>query len=1562
MKMEYMVPFVLFLHLCLGQALTVVVPPDSPAAIEVGQNVTLKANPNGTIEDGTWVFETTTILLWYPGRERPDPQYKNRIFFNASDASLTLTSLQVDDSGQYALNGFKADGNQFRREFVLFVQVPISHVTMTVSDTNLIEFNDTVTLNCSASGTPLWFQWINGTSVVTASDRVQFNNERNVLTIKPVTRFDTGPFSCNGFNNVSQEHSWSVHLNISYGPSNLMLEVAPDKMAYVSGSSVTLTCTAESKPAASYMWLFNDTLLNKVGRLLELTDLQINKTGQYTCLVHNSLTSRYEKISRSLTIVDPISAVVVNKAGPPILNMTFTLSCDVTGPVDSIHWMKSNIYLPADNRISTSNNNATLTLTPVEMSDNGTYSCMAFNVASNKTSNDYTLTVNYGPRMPVILGPSIIATASNLMLSCSAASWPPSNFTWYFNGLLVKEGPDYKVDNLSLSNSGNYTCSAHNDITNITKIVTKEVKVIDLISSATIKITGNPPVDHKRFMLTCEAIGAVYDRYWMTDGMALNLNMSRMSLSEDNSTLTFNPVLTSDNGSYTCMASNPLSRATSPMFSLKVNYGPKTPVITGPMQPVKAGSNVTLNCNAASEPPSNYTWHFKNRMESGSMYVINEATSSDSGNYTCVAKNDVTKQNSSSFKELVVIDPISAVMIMEGEPPILNMTFTLSCNVTGPVDFIHWMINSSSYLQSNDRIYFSNGNRTLTFKPVDHSDNGGYQCVAMNAVSKQNSSEYMLMVNYGPDNVSISGPSILATGSNATFTCDASSWPPSSISWFYNGSQVGMSSVSKKYSLSPADSGEYICTAHNNKTDLSSSAAKLLTVIDLISSATIKITGNPPVDHKRFMLTCEAIGAVYDRYWMTDGMALNLNMSRMSLSEDNSTLTFNPVLTSDNGNYMCMASNPLNSATSPMFSLKVNYGPKMPVITGPMQPVKAGYNVTLNCNAASEPPSNYTWHFKNRMESGSMYVINEATSSDSGNYTCVAKNDVTKQNSSTFKELVVIDPISAVMMMEGEPPILNMTFTLSCNVTGPVDFIHWMINSSSYLQSNDRIYFSNERKTLTFKHVDHSDNGDYQCVAMNAVSKLNSSEYMLMVNYGPWDTVITGPQVAEPGSDVTFHCSATSSPPSAYSWYYNGSMIGEGAQLELPNLTFNESGEYTCKAHNNKTSMDSSASINLRVIPPLTVVTIETDGQLPILGSSFKCNCSANGETTSIYWMKNGMYLSWNGTVSFSEDNVTMTIASVMHDDNGDYQCTAINDVSEKTSQMYNLRLNFGPNNVSISGPKLAETGENVTFNCSATSWPPSGFSWYFSGSWVADGSSYTTEPLALKGRWNYTCMAHNNVTGLYSSASMELMVLDAINSIVVKPKPVIPMDSENFLLYCDIAGPHDSIKWIRDSQPLIYNNTVTISKNSTTVSFKPLRTANDGLYQCVAENIVKQHFSEPYNLRASYGPSDVLITSTQNPFTLTCQADSQPPSEYEWIINNELKGNTSSIEMTLFTALALDTIMCKAKNPRTNETVTATFIIPDVSAAAPPSQSRVDLILTVLLALSLCLLGNRFY
>lgn len=84
-----------------------------------------------------------------------------------------------------------------------------------------------------------------------------------------------------------------------------------------------------------------------------------------------------------------------------------------------------------------------------------------------------------------------------------------------------------------------------------------------------------------------------------------------------------------------------------------------------------------------------------------------------------------------------------------------------------------------------------------------------------------------------------------------------------------------------------------------------------------------------------------------------------------------------------------------------------------------------------------------------------------------------------------------------------------------------------------------------------------------------------------------------------------------------------------------------------------------------------------------------------------------------------------------------------------------------------------------------------------------------------------------------------------------LRHKPAIPMNNDDFSLFCDVEGPYDSIKWIRNSRPLVFNDTMT-PVNTTELKFRPLTIANDGIYQCEVANILKRHMSEPYELLAS--------------------------------------------------------------------------------------------------------------
>lgn len=97
----------------------VVSPENSPAAIVVGENVTLKANPPATIVAGVWNIDSTQIVFWYPDTTIITQKYINRTSVDSNHGSITITFLQVEDSGVYVLNGAKPT---FQRRLTLSVQ------------------------------------------------------------------------------------------------------------------------------------------------------------------------------------------------------------------------------------------------------------------------------------------------------------------------------------------------------------------------------------------------------------------------------------------------------------------------------------------------------------------------------------------------------------------------------------------------------------------------------------------------------------------------------------------------------------------------------------------------------------------------------------------------------------------------------------------------------------------------------------------------------------------------------------------------------------------------------------------------------------------------------------------------------------------------------------------------------------------------------------------------------------------------------------------------------------------------------------------------------------------------------------------------------------------------------------------------------------------------------------------------------------------------------------------------------------------------------------------------
>ncbi|KAG8009939.1 Hemicentin-1 [Nibea albiflora] len=784
--------------------------------LPVGSNVTLFSQTNVTL--GVWQFNTDIIVMITPAGNIITDPWKNRVTFNSTTSSLTIRSVQLEDSGLYTLQAL----NSFSAQLTLSVQDPVSNVTLRANATSLVEYNDTAVLMCSVSnGSSLTYVWLNDSSVVTGGVGVQLSDGGATLTLIGVTRYDEGPFRCNVSNGISHEISLPVHLNISFGPSNASMVIMPMKYIYITGSNITLSCSAESSPPAMVQWMVNGVYLNEFTQQLKLEMVTESNSGSYKCLFHNTVTSRFTSTSAMIRILEPIAAVVVNHTGgPAILHHPFTLRCEVTGAVDYVQWLKNGQLISADNTTTFSMDNKTLNLNPVQHSDNGDYQCRAFNYVSNMTSSPYTVKVNY----PVTMASIKIVGAQPILnhtftLTCETDGGVES-ISWKYNwsSLYASDTRNFSMDNTTLtfdpvmfSDNGPYQCVASNPLSH----VASDIFMLDIfcpIVDVQIVAPMIPAIEGQFYNLTCNVTGPAEHVYWMKNGEQLEVD-NTTAFYMDNRTVTFNPLERDSAGSYECTAFNTAWNMTSPPHKLLVNFGPLTPVIDGPAF-AETGQTAVFSCSALSMPPSQFSWWFNgSEVANTSVFTTDPLSLNMSGEYACMAYNYLTGRNSTSSKMLTVIEAIESVMIRNSTIPINNKNLTLTCEITGPYEAIYWM-------KDYDMLYYA-GNITLDFTPVTRGDDGTYQCFAFNKAGVHASPTYALLVNYGPLSVNIAGSDSAEAGVHVKLTCSAESRPDCDFNWFHNNQSSPLMAGSVLRFLATKESeGNYTCMATNPVTSI----------------------------------------------------------------------------------------------------------------------------------------------------------------------------------------------------------------------------------------------------------------------------------------------------------------------------------------------------------------------------------------------------------------------------------------------------------------------------------------------------------------------------------------------------------------------------------------------------------------------------------------------------------------------------------------------------------------------------------------------------------------------
>ncbi|CAL8258518.1 unnamed protein product [Boreogadus saida] len=130
---------------------------------------------------------------------------------------------------------------------------------------------------------------------------------------------------------------------------------------------------------------------------------------------------------------------------------------------------------------------------------------------------------------------------------------------------------------------------------------------------------------------------------WMNGSSEITVSSDRVQI-DTGTTLTILNVTRYDRGPYTCNVSNLISTQESAPLTLHPIYGPVSIQIYVPVDPVEIGQILHLSCRAESTPPAHFTWMNGVNEEIGSGADFQKtATLLDSGEYTCLAVNNITK-------------------------------------------------------------------------------------------------------------------------------------------------------------------------------------------------------------------------------------------------------------------------------------------------------------------------------------------------------------------------------------------------------------------------------------------------------------------------------------------------------------------------------------------------------------------------------------------------------------------------------------------------------------------------------------------------------------------------------------------------------------------------------------------------------------------------------------------------------------------------------------------------------------------------------------------------------
>ncbi|CAG2194105.1 unnamed protein product [Mytilus edulis] len=1115
----------------IGGLLTVTIPQSSYSVL-IGQQVTVSCTVTGT--------PTQTNVFWRKvvnGVQTNVDINGNSRFTGGttSSPSLTISNTQRSDEGIYVCYATNIVGTSNSQNTFLDVTGDIPSVNIQQSLYN-VNYGSSVMLVCSVTANPVhttvyWRKIKNGVTtdinVANSNNKYSGSTVNNPsLQINNADLNDEANYACFASNSVGTGQSSQTFLDVIGGL--LTVTIPQSSYSVLIGQQVTVSCTVTGTPTqTNVFWrkvvngVQTNVDINGNSRFtggttsspsLTISNTQRSDEGIYVCYATNIVgTSNSQNTFLEVT------------GGVPIVQISFlryevnfsssiTLGCSVVSnpALLQVYWRKTLGGTTSNIDVTNSGGKysgstlfiSSLTINNAALSDEANYTCYATNSVgtgqSATTSLDVVGNINGNSR--------------------------------YSGG--TTSSPSLTITNTQRSDEGIYLCYATNIVgtsngQNTFLDVTGDIPTVTIQQQNYNVNFGNSTV------LVCSVIANPTHTtvYWRkikngvtTDINVANSNNKYSGSTVNNPSLQINNADLNDDGHYVCFASNSIGTGQSTSAFLDV-FG-DIPVVTihSNVYSVLQRSSVTIQCTVSSNPShTSVTWQ---RTVNG---VLTTVTVDGSRMIDIPTVTVGQNQYSSTFGQTV------------------TMVCTVQANPTETSVYWRKLVNGQmTNIDMNNMRYTGStvGSPSLAITALELSDEGYYQCYAQNSVGTGSSQQTFLDVIGNVPNVSFTQTSFTGNyGDTITLGCTVSANPGvTSVYWQkvsgsitstvdmsnsrYTGSSVSTPSLTIT-NLNSNDDGNYICLAANS-IGTGQSIQGPLTVIGDVPVVTLRQLTYSTNIGNTITLACvvsanPAHTAVYWTRQNNNGNTETLNPASSTKYSGSTTqsasLTINNVDTSDEGNYICHATNAVGTGQSSQTNLDVigNAPTSIAIIPSPIT-VNEGQTVTAICTTQGSPTITYTWFKDNtnsQLSTGSILQITSSTRTDAGTYLCRASNAYGNADAAVTLD---VQYVPVVTITQPSQRFEGQAVTIQCSyVSNPAATnIIWSKENQGITVDGDKyVGGSLSNPSLTITDLAASDEGSYRCSVVNSVGQEYSSSVTLSV-----DTSISGPAASSSDSST----------------------------------------------------------------------------------------------------------------------------------------------------------------------------------------------------------------------------------------------------------------------------------------------------------------------------------------------------------------------------------------------------------------------------------------------------------